>query len=147
MFYNIFMEDSQRLQIIIDNLKLTPNAFSKEIGLERPEIIYNVLKGKNGLSRKLASLITTKYTNISYAWLLSGEGSPFVENVLNEPMAEYSNELKDNSINDLLKQIKDKDRLIATLEELKDRYKLELEKLTKENEQLKEEIINLKTKG
>ncbi len=50
------------------------SAFAREIGLNRGENLYQIKRGNNGISRDLAESITTKYPQISKAWLLTGEG-------------------------------------------------------------------------
>ena len=49
--------------------------------MKRSENLYQIKKGNNGISRDLATLITTKYPSVSKAWLLTGEGEMFVEQV------------------------------------------------------------------
>lgn len=69
----------QRLERIISWTGLSINAFAREIGLSRAENIYQIKRGNNGISKDLAEIITTKYTNISKAWLLIGEGDMFLD--------------------------------------------------------------------
>lgn len=68
------MTDSERLLKVIEFIGLSPNSFAKEIGYNRPDLIYRVLGEKNGISKRLASNISIKYQNISYSFLLSGTG-------------------------------------------------------------------------
>lgn len=55
--------------------------FCTQYRVETSENLYQIKKGNNGISRDLATLITTKYPSVSKAWLLTGEGEMFVEQV------------------------------------------------------------------
>lgn len=70
-----------RLERVIKWTGLSVNSFALNIGLKRSENLYQIKKGNNGISRDLATLITTKYPSVSKAWLLTGEGEMFVEEV------------------------------------------------------------------
>jgi plasmid maintenance system antidote protein VapI len=71
--------DSQRLQMLLEYLKLNPSAFAKSLGLQSKQTIYNILKERNGLSSKMVTLICTYYKQINSIWLLSGNGSMLSE--------------------------------------------------------------------
>ncbi len=58
---------------------LSVNSFALSIGLHRSENLYQIKKGNNGISRELAGMIAAKYTQISKAWLLTGEGDMFTD--------------------------------------------------------------------
>jgi len=58
---------------------LSVNAFSRAIGLNRSENLYQIKRGNNGISRYLAETICAKYPSICKSWLLLGEGEMFVE--------------------------------------------------------------------
>ena len=49
-------------------------SFAESIGLKRADRIYNILNEKNGVSTELAKLISLKYNDVNYDWLLTGEG-------------------------------------------------------------------------
>lgn len=51
------------------------SAFAREIGLNRSENLYQIKRGNNGISRDLSNTITTRFPEISRAWLLTGEGT------------------------------------------------------------------------
>ena len=61
-----------RLERVIKWTGLSVNSFALNIGLKRSENLYQIKKGNNGISRDLATLITTKYPSVSKAWLLTG---------------------------------------------------------------------------
>ncbi|WP_165024923.1 MULTISPECIES: S24 family peptidase [unclassified Dysgonomonas] len=74
------MDSWNRLNEVIISTGLTTNAFASSIGLKRSENLYRIKKGKNSISKDLADAIATKYCNISKSWLLTGEGSMYIEN-------------------------------------------------------------------
>lgn len=69
----------QRLETIIKMSGMSINAFARCIGLSRGENLYQIKKGNNGISRDLAQRITNYYPQISFTWLMTGEGSMVVE--------------------------------------------------------------------
>lgn len=69
------MTNWQRLEQVISWTGFSTHAFSKAIGLKRSENLYQIKRGSFGISKELARLITLKYPQISYSWLLTGEGS------------------------------------------------------------------------
>jgi len=75
--------EQKRKQHYLDKLfihfEMTAKKFSESLGIDRPERIYNVLRGRNKVSSDLANLIIAKYPNINYAWLLTGEGDMLKE--------------------------------------------------------------------
>lgn len=68
-----------RLERVIKWAGLSVNSFALNIGLKRSENLYQIKKGNNGISRDLATLITTKYPMVSKGWLLTGEGEMLIE--------------------------------------------------------------------
>ncbi len=50
------------------------NAFAKHIGLRRSENLYQIKRGKNNISPRLASTIARHFPEVSRGWLLTGEG-------------------------------------------------------------------------
>lgn len=73
---NIAMLDNwQRIEQLIKFMGFpSVSALAREIGLNRSEILYRIRRGKNGISKELAELITARYPNICKGWLLTGEG-------------------------------------------------------------------------
>jgi hypothetical protein len=47
----------------------------------RAETLYQIKRGNNGVSRELAQMIATRYPSVSQAWLLTGEGDMFVDEI------------------------------------------------------------------
>lgn len=69
------MTNWQRLEQVISWSGHSTHAFAKAIGLKRSENLYQIKRGSFGISKELARVITVKYPQINYAWLLTGEGS------------------------------------------------------------------------
>lgn len=69
------MTDSERITEVLKFVGMTANRFSEHIGLKTAQNIYDIIKGKHGISKLVAEKITAKYLNINQAWLLTGEGT------------------------------------------------------------------------
>lgn len=69
----------QRLSAVIEWADMTANYFARHIGLPRGENIYQIKRGNNGISRRLAERIVSHFPQISKMWLLTGEGEMFVD--------------------------------------------------------------------
>ncbi|MFI3281217.1 MAG: hypothetical protein R3Y44_04505 [Rikenellaceae bacterium] len=73
-----FMEQKlnewQRLESVIEWANMTTNYFARYIGLARGENLYQIKKGNNRISRKIAIMITEKFPEVNMLWLLKGEG-------------------------------------------------------------------------
>lgn len=57
---------------------MTVNYFARYIGLPRGENLYQIKRGHNGISRKLAERIVQHFPQIDLLWLLTGRGQMFV---------------------------------------------------------------------
>lgn len=71
------MSESERLKKLINYLRMSVPELSRVLKLSNKTRIYNILQGRNGISKDLANEITEKYTEISYDWLIDGTGSLF----------------------------------------------------------------------
>ena len=49
------------------------SALSRQIGLKRPENLYQIKKGNNRISHSLADRICSQLPEISKGWLMTGE--------------------------------------------------------------------------
>ena len=75
---------------IIDNLLLysglNPKSLSEKIGLERPQAIYDIQKGKTkNISPNMSDKIISAFPEISRTWLLTGEGEMLKESAGKQP--------------------------------------------------------------
>ena len=68
---------SERLELIISELRLSPLAFSRKLGYSRADKIYNVLNKKNKPSFDILADITINFELVNIEWLLTGVGEPF----------------------------------------------------------------------
>lgn len=68
------MDSWQRLEAVIKWAESSTHKFALQIGLKRSENLYQIKKGNNGISLKLAQRITDRYPQINLAWLMMGEG-------------------------------------------------------------------------
>lgn len=68
------MKDSEKIETIIAALKMNPREFALSLGFDNAQIIYNILHEKNGLSNKLARIITQTFPDlVSYEDLTKGD--------------------------------------------------------------------------
>ncbi|WP_163628927.1 hypothetical protein [Paludibacter sp. 221] len=74
------MSDIERINDIIKYSGLSVRAFSSHIGLRGPQSIYDIQRGKHGISKRLADLIHSKYLNFNYNWIRTGEGEMLKSN-------------------------------------------------------------------
>lgn len=65
---------TERLRQLKDYLNIRFSDLSLSIGIP-PQNLYNIDYGKAGISKNIAQKICTKYPEISFSWLLSGQGS------------------------------------------------------------------------
>ena len=69
------MTAQEKIEQLLIYLNINAKAFSEELGYMRPQIIYDIQKGKTKrISEELASKIITVFPNISKSWLLADEG-------------------------------------------------------------------------
>jgi hypothetical protein len=68
-----------RIEKVVKWTGLSVNAFAREIGLNRSENLYQIKRGNNGISCELADIVCAKYPAISQGWLMTGEGSMFID--------------------------------------------------------------------
>ncbi|WP_435416306.1 hypothetical protein [Polaribacter aestuariivivens] len=69
------MKNSKEIFIeLLEHLKLSANKLSVALGHKNNTKIYHVKNGRNKISSDLAKEITDKFSDISYSYLLTGEG-------------------------------------------------------------------------
>jgi len=117
------MTDLERIESVIKWSRLKANSFAKEIGYKQGKSIYDSLKSGR-ININLATKICSRFTEISYAWLLTGEGNMLKEQpdnaVANEQLETYEpkNEndmMLSEEIKFLKKQLEEKDKQISKL--------------------------------
>ena len=69
------MDGSYIINNILEYSGLNPKSFSEKIGLDRPQAIYDIQKGKTkNISPNMADKIVSAFPEINRTWLLTGEG-------------------------------------------------------------------------
>lgn len=69
------MKDSPEiLSDLLRHLKISGNKLASEIGLNANTAIYHIKNGRNNISADLAKKIENRFPELSYNWLLTGEG-------------------------------------------------------------------------
>jgi transcriptional regulator with XRE-family HTH domain len=67
-------KSSDRLKIIIERSGMSKLEFSKSIGLTNSNKINSILNGQSNIKAKVAYLINKKFPELSFRWILKGEG-------------------------------------------------------------------------
>jgi hypothetical protein len=118
------MTESERIRKVVDYYDVSVNKFSIQLGLATPQILYDVLKGKNGISKDLAEKITVHCSEVNPGWLLSGEGEMLKETktVPGTDSAEYWRNLVDYYARELKEKRKDCMEMREELIELKRQF-------------------------
>lgn len=69
------MKPNEILDKVLIYSNLNPKSFSEKIELDRPQAIYDILKGKTkSISPSMANKIISVFPEIKKSWLLTGEG-------------------------------------------------------------------------
>ena len=69
----------ERIEAVIHWTNMSTNHFARYIGLARGENLYQIKRGNNGISLDVANRVVEKFPQIDKLWLLTGEGTMFVE--------------------------------------------------------------------
>ncbi|MHA8064994.1 S24 family peptidase [Aquirufa aurantiipilula] len=103
------MNDSERILQLVDYLRHSKNAIGKSLGDSNGSRLHYVVTGRNKISPKLARDIVTVYPQISYTWLLKGEGEMVntdTENLhLKEPEGAYFKAKTSSKLKQEVKQV------------------------------------------
>ena len=119
------MEPSERMNKLLLALRMKPLDLARSIGREREDIITNVIKGKNGISRNLVYLITNSHNQVNPEWLFSDKGEMFLSDI-SLPVSKQVN-------NCLLCQ--EKERYIKSLEDRIECQKIYIDTLKSQEEE------------
>ena len=76
-------EPYQRIQFIIDHYGLTINAFALECGFTASKTIWNIVNFQKKPQVATLKRIVNRFTEISYQWLLTGQGEIFQKDPVN----------------------------------------------------------------
>lgn len=93
------MTGADILDKLLNYTGLNVNQFSEKIGLQRPQALYDIQKGKTrSISANMASRIVSVFPVISKSWLLTGEGE-MLNNSLHKPdESSTSHDWKNNNV-------------------------------------------------
>lgn len=67
-------KSKDRIEKVLDYLKISANKFSKEIGHNNNVKIQHIKSGRNEFSPDVASQIENRYPEFNFLWLLKGQG-------------------------------------------------------------------------
>lgn len=74
------MTASEKIGKLLKYLDINTKVFSERLGYARPQVIYDIQKGKTKvISPELANKIISVYPEISKIWLLADEGEMLVQ--------------------------------------------------------------------
>ncbi len=94
------MEANKKIELILEYLKISPKVFSERLGYDRPQIIYDIQKGKTKrISEDLAFKISSVFPEIDRIWLLTGEGEMIKDNITQEANGDNNMQIAGNSNN------------------------------------------------
>lgn len=69
------MNSQEKIEKLLNYLEINSKEFSERLGYDRPQIIYDIQKGKTKrISETLANKIISVFPNIRKAWLLADDG-------------------------------------------------------------------------
>ena len=80
---------AERLKVVIENAGISTYALSRHMGLRRPESLYQILRGKCGISKNMANIIHQKYPRYSINWLIYGDNNSletYSDNIVRIPL-------------------------------------------------------------
>lgn len=104
------MTDSERIIAVIEYSKMSRRSLGIELGYADGAFLFHIISERNGISTKLANKINVLFPELSYQWLIKGEGEMIVKK-------------ENDSFNDLIERIdflerhiKGQDARIALLE-------------------------------
>lgn len=123
--------DAERLDMLLAALRLNAESLAASIGKGRGDIISNILRKKNGISRNLVSLITGAHPRVNPLWLWDGSGDMFVtgsgsgasgEGCLNcadkDRIIRQYREIRDETVEFYKSALAEKDKTIALLNDI-----------------------------
>ena len=119
------VSDAQKIEAIRKYYGLSVNALGKHLKLKSSQTLYDVIKGRNAISKGLAETILGKCIEINKTWLMTGEG----EMIINEHIDSMNHEerqrmgILEESISILKQELADKQKMIEFLMKEVESYK------------------------
>jgi hypothetical protein len=69
------MTSSEKIEKLLIHLNISAKVFSERLGYDRPQIVYDIQKGKTkNISKELANKIISVFPEVNKTWLLADEG-------------------------------------------------------------------------
>ncbi|BDS10834.1 hypothetical protein [Aureispira anguillae] len=119
------MSERERIEKIRFYLNLNKTSFAKVLGYTTPQSYTSYLNGSNNLSMRMVKAIKKHSPDISFDWILNGQGEMLISKSQSEPSNSIiSTEIEQlkNKIEFLEKSLEDKEERLKDKEEwLKDR--------------------------
>lgn len=131
------MNASEKIEKLLEYLEINAKVLSEKLGYERPQIIYDIQKGKTKrISEDLACKITSVYSEVSKSWLLADEGEMLRGGVSqnakgdnNTQIAGNGNNVNASTLDKALDEIAEQRKLVAKSQEQIDRLLAIIEKM------------------
>ena len=128
------MNTIERINKILEHTKLNGKSFSKKIGLNRPQAIYDIQKGRTkNISHSMANKIMTAFSEFNKVWLITGEG----QMLNNDEAHDIKDDINVDKLTDIAlfdikymgEKLKEAEQRISLLEKLNESYRKELNEL------------------
>ncbi len=92
------MKAGKKIEEMLAYLNINAKAFSEKLGYERPQIIYDIQKGKTKrISEDLAIKITSAFPIIRKSWLLADEGEMIYAPINQEINGDHNTQVAGNN--------------------------------------------------
>ena len=92
------MKADKKIEEMLAYLNINAKAFSEKLGYERPQIIYDILKGRTKrISEDLAIKITTVFPVIRKSWLLADDGDMIYASINQEINGGHNTQVAGNN--------------------------------------------------
>lgn len=119
------MNASEKIEKLLEYLEINAKVLSEKLGYERPQIIYDIQKGKTKrISEDLACKITSVFSEVSKSWLLADEGEMLRGGVSqnangdnNTQIAGNGNNVNASTLDKALDEIAEQRKLVAKSQE------------------------------
>ena len=131
------MNASDKIENLLEYLEINAKVLSERLGYERPQIIYDIQKGKTKrISEDLACKITSVFPEISKSWLLADEGDMLRAGISqnakgdnNTQIAGNGNNVNMSTIDKALDEIAEQRKLVEKSHELFSKSQEQIDRL------------------
>jgi hypothetical protein len=126
------MTDSERLNEVLKTLKINAKELSIALGFDRPNALYQVLNGKNGISRSLANRIISKFPMFSFEWLRNDKPPMIIPKAAVRSIPDSISIVSDQPVG----YISDLSRIIKAIEERDKQIDILINQLVEKDKQI-----------